>query len=226
MNLFKALFNRFRSASDAAAKAVSDPVANNRFAIQDAEKMAQDFRQKIASGLASLKQLQNQEKSLKDNIDKYTTIAERAAAAGNDDDAVEALTKKKDFQRRYTALRNQISSFNSDITKQRSRLAQIEQEIENAKSNAAVSELRYAGAKAHKDFVESTTDFGSGNNPLKDLNDLNAESERLEAEAEAMEEIAGTDKPSLDDKYLNDTSSDVAAELAALKKKQSKKTSK
>ena len=214
--------NRFKDATAAVESKMENSVNDHKYAIEDSEKMAKEFRGKIATGLASLKGMEKQAATHATEAKKYGRIAEMAVEAGNDADAESALNKQTSAEGQHKALKAQITAMRKDIDTQRSRLDKINTQISQAKSSHAISALRHEGAKARKAFVEATSDFGDDDNPLKALEALNAKTDAIEAEAEAMEELSGVNEESLEDKYAEKPAAS-SDRLAALKAKMAKK---
>lgn len=217
MGLLKAISRWFRGKKDKAAKALADPIRDGRFAIEDSERRVRGFQSKVARFMAVNKQLARDIDIQRREIDKWTNIARKAAAAGNQDDVVQAVEAK---QRAEVVLQEKEKQHarNEEIVKQlRKQLQLAMTKVAKARSNYAQLVARHEGAQVRKELAEAAMDFGS-EGPLAELDDLQKAVDAEETEAEAIEEMIGTSvgATSLEDKYGSSSSSSVNDEVARL----------
>ncbi len=220
-SLLKSVGNWFRGKQDEMAKKLSDPVRDGKFAIEDSKKKIAGFTEKIAKLMAETNKLRKSHAEAEKNLEKWQTIAERAAEGGNTDDARTALEKKNLAKQETETLQAEINK-NEQITNQlRQQLNRARARVAEAESNSARLVARMEGSKVRKELAKATSEFNSDDNPLAALDDLQKAVDSEEAEAEAWEDITGSGEMSLEEKYTT-SSSDVDDELAALMNKNKK----
>tara|TARA_Y100000034_G_scaffold92727_1_gene112101 strand:- start:786 stop:1451 length:666 start_codon:yes stop_codon:yes gene_type:complete len=215
-SLTKSIANWVRGKRDDAAASMKDDVRDGKFSIEDSEKQITQYRAALAKYMQQNILSEGQAKSAKAESDKYQRLAKQAAEAGNEEDARSALTTKVQADARYKALMTQIKANKDIIANQRKTIANGEAKIAQAKSNHAMLSARKEGAKARKALAAAQTPFDSDNNPLAALDDLQKSVDADEAEAQAMEELAGVGELSLEEKYGTAGDTSVDAELEKL----------
>jgi phage shock protein A len=218
--LFKALGNWVRAKDEEAAKAMSDPVRDSRFAIDDSKKQIGEFTGKIASLIAENKRIGRDAASAEAEVDKFDEIARRAAASSEEDDVRSALERRQTAQERLTTLRSEVERNASLITQLRNQLNQARAKVAAAESNLTRLNARLEGAKVRQELAKASSAFNTGDSPLAALDDLERQVDETETEAEAWEEIstdAGAEEgKALEEKYGSGSSSDVDDEVAKM----------
>ncbi len=217
-SLFKSISNWFRSKKDKAAKSLSDPIRDGKYAIEDSEQKIREFQTKVAKFMAVNKQLEREIDAQRREIDKWLNIARKAAAAGNQSDVAQAVEAK---QRAEGVLEEKQKQFdkNEAILANLRRQVQIAiAKVAKARSNHAQLVARHQGAQVRKELAQAATEFGGGAGPLSELDDLQKAVDAEEAEAEAFEEMATTTAGSsaLEEKYSAGSTATVNDEVARL----------
>lgn len=226
MKFFQAVVNWMRNTDRQAAEAISDPVANSRLAIEDSKKQVVEFTSKIADLMAQTKNLQRQLLDAQADVTKYGGYAEKAAAAGSEDDVRKAVQLKQASEARAKTLQDEITnndqltqSLRTDLDKARTRIAEAE-------SNLSQLAARRDGARVREALTEASTQFSSGTSPLSALDDLKkqveTEEDRASAKAELSKDAATTAGESLEEKYSGATANvddEVQRLMAAAKNK-------
>lgn len=218
-SLFKAFSNLFRSKKNDLAKAMSNPVRDGKLAIEDSEAEIAKFTKQIAGLMAETKRLEKDNEAAKKDMDKFMSIAKKAVEAGSEDDARQALEMKKRAEERHLSFKAELDKNNTLVNQLRQQLNRARAKVAEAKNNITRLEARSNAAQLRKDFAKASSDFNSGNSALSALDDLEKEVNKEESEAEAWEELVGSEyensADSLEDKYKTG-SSDVEDELASL----------
>ncbi len=206
-SLFKAIGNMFREKRDNAAKALADPVRDGKFAIEDAKKQIREYTTQVARLKAeTIKQEANHKDALAEKK-KYTNIAEKAGAAGNQEDVTTAVEQIQKWTDRAKELKDQIDR-NKKVEKNlRSQLDAARSKVSRAEQNHQTLAARKKGAEIRMSLAKASSQFAEGQGGLSALDDLEESVRNEEAEAEAFEEMAapGTD---LADKYSSGADSD------------------
>lgn len=217
-DLMKSLTNMIRKKKDDIAGAMTDPVTDGKFAIEDSEKKIAEFTEKIAKLIAETRRLKKDMEAADEEIAKYMTIARRAAEKEQEEDVRQAVLMKNKADDRKTTLEAEMVK-NEQLTERlRGQLNQARVKVADAKCNLSRLSARMEGAEVRKDLAKASTSFTESNSPLASLDDLKKAVEGKESEAEAWEEIAEEEQgdKKLEDKYLNEGGAAVDNEVAAL----------
>lgn len=217
---WKSISNWFRGKKDKAAKALSDPIRDGKFAIEDSETRIKEFQTKVAKFMAVQKQLDREIAKQEKEVDKWDSIARKAAKSGNRDDVAQAISAK---QRAKAVLDEKLQQHakNDGILKQlRNQVQSAMAKIAKARSNHTQLVARHEGAQVRKELAQAASDFGNNSGPLAELDDLQKAVDAEEAEAEAFEEMAAvnTGPASLEDKYGKTSDASVDDEVERLMK--------
>jgi phage shock protein A len=184
-------------------------------------------RQGLVAIAASRKQIELQEQQLQHSVDHLQDQAKAALAAGREDLAREALSRKAAAQQQIAALEPQ----HTDLTEQEDKLTvslqALQQRVNNFRSQKEVLKAQYTAASAESSINESVTGI-SGT-----LSDSGAALQRAQDKISTMQARAGALDELLSSGVLEDVGggdddiqkeldqvgadADVDSELAALK---------
>lgn len=219
-NLWQAIKNTIRGKSQEMADKMADPVRDGKLAISDSKVQIAKFTEQIAKLVAHNKQLEKKKSEQDADVKKYQNLAEKAAGAGNREDARQALELKAQAEARLSSTTAEVEKNQQIITTLRKNLSQARAKVAAAQSNMVGLEARREGAKVRSELAKATTEFNAGSSPLAALDDLEKAVNAEEATAEAWEELSEVDDPgkSLEDKYGAASSSEVDDELEKLMK--------
>ena len=224
--VFKALGNWLRAKDEDAAKKISDPVRDSKFAIEDSKKQIAEFTKKIAELIASNKRLERERDDARSEVEKFERFAERAAEAGSEDDVRTALASRQPAEERLNTLNSEIQRNFQLTTQLRTQLNQARARVAKAESDLVRLSARMEGAKVRGDLAKASSAFNAGDSPLSALDNLEKQVLSVETEAEAWEELnvdpAAEAQKSLESKYGETGASaldDQVARLMASKKK-------
>ncbi len=216
-SIFKSISNWFRGKKDQAAEALSDPIRDGKFAIEDSEKRVRQFQSKVAKFIAVNKQLEREIDTQQREVDKWMTIAKKAAAAGDEADVTQAIEAKQRAEQVLQEKQKQYQRNEQIIEQLRKQVQTAIAKVAKAKSNYSQLVARHEGAQVRKELADAANDFGS-EGPLAELDDLQKAVDQEETEAEALEEMAtvSAGPTSLEEKYNTASSSSVKDEVAIL----------
>lgn len=171
----------------------------------------------VAQAIANEKSLERKlEKARKDKED-WEQKAVLALQNGREDLAKAALEKKAVCERNYNDLLPILEQARQTSVKLRQQLDQLKNKLEEARTRQSTLIARSQAAKAQKQIAQSFS--GVGTDAFSKFDKFESKIEQLEAEASAFEQLAG-ENTSLEDEFKKLTSSsDVDAELLALKAK-------
>lgn len=212
MGLFRSLYNWARHGRDKAAKAVSNPVIDGKFAINDAKDLADDFEGQIRNVIAERVKLDGRLASARAEADKFSAIAKRAVSAGSDSDARSALQRKRDAEIQVKRLETDIKNMRDVVLKLRQQLIDTRQKITNAEGNHSTLAARHSAAKLKASAHERSQGLGKALGDLDVLEDAVLDSEAM---ATAYSDLSDP-SDDLERKYSAPTN-DIDAELASLK---------
>lgn len=223
--------NWFRQKKEVVAKALGDDVRDGKFAIEDAKQANRVFESQIIALKAESAKIQNRITSRKEEIKKWQSIAEAAAKESNtakgSDKSIKVNDAKTALMKKQTA-ENELKRLEDDLEKNRKVEGDLERQlnfqrskISKAESDFASLSARKRGTEIRKQALEAQRASGlsDGTSPFAALDDLSKALEQDEAEITAMEEISGTAQNERLEQYIQEDTSDVEAELAALLKK-------
>jgi phage shock protein A len=217
MGLLKTIKNMFRGAAAAADDKLKDAERDGKFAIQDSKKQMAEFTAKIAHLMAENRKMEKRYDNAKADVNKWQSIAIKAAANNDEAGARLALQNKNVAQKVAATMKTEIEKTESIIVNLKKQLETAKTKIGSAESNLTRLAARNEAAKIRTDLAKAATDFNSGDSPLAALDDLEKDVESQESEAEAWEELQGSagQEADLEDKYSS-AGSDVDDELAKL----------
>lgn len=154
-------------------------------------------------------------------INKYQAYAEKAVAAGNDDDARIFLQKKAEAETDKESLQNAYDAAHANSEKMKQMYAKLTKDADmlEAKRNTIKAKIRTARAQEH---VNKVAGKHTGTDSLSEFDRLSKKADQMLDKANAMSELDKTDMATDDlmAKY-DEPSKDagVEDELTALKAK-------
>lgn len=157
-------------------------------------------------------------------INKLQTYAERAVAAGNDDDAKQFLKQKASLVTKQQGLKQAHDAAKSNADKMRQMHEKLVDQINdlNARRDSIKAKVAVANTQSKINKIGQSFDSAKGN--LSAFDRMEEKASRMLDEANAMDELNRGNDSSVDDlmgKYDTDTSS-IDDELASLKSKMNK----
>lgn len=208
-SLFGALKNMFREKRDNAAKALSDPIRDGKFAIEDSKKQIRDYTTQVAKLRAATIKMENEHKEANAERKKYESAAKRAGADGNEDAVRAAVGKMTQWKTRADELKKQIDANTNTQKNLQAQLDRARTKVTRAEQNHQTLAARKKGAEIRKNLAKASQQFAEGQGGLAALDDLEDAVLEDEAEAQAFEEMSA---PSDDDSLEEYMSAGGAAE--------------
>lgn len=199
-SLWQSIKNFFRGKRDEAAAKLADPVRDAGFAIEDSERVYEDFENSVASLMAQNGRNKSSAAKARADETKWNNISVAAAKAGNREDCEAALKNKNEASLKVKRFEDEIKRNDETIAKLRKQLEEVKSKISAAKSNKDALEARLKGAQIREELLKSASGL-SGSGPLAALDDLEKKTNEVESMADAREELAGASQDSLADKY-------------------------
>lgn len=212
-SLLRAITNMFRAQKDQAAEALSDPVRDAKYDIEDAKNQIRNFESKIASLMAanitSVKNQQSQERE----VTKWGNVAAEAAKSGNREDTARAVVNKQNAEAQVATFKSEIGKNEKTLTALRNDLTKARSVIGKAEANKVQLAARLEGAKVRRELSGGLS-FDDG--PLARLDALEQKVVAAESEAEAYESLRTDDNVDLADKYSSAGSASIDDEVNSL----------
>lgn len=217
MSIFKRMSDIIKANLNDLLDRAEDPEKMLKQMVIEMEQSVNKATLAVAQAIANEKSLERKlEKARKDKED-WEQKAVLALQSGREDLAKAALEKKAVCDRNYNDLLPILEQARQTSVKLRQQLDQLKNKLEEARTRQSTLIARSQAAKAQKQIAQSFS--GVGTDAFSKFDKFESKIEQLEAEAQAFELLAG-ENTSLEDEFKKLTSSsDVDAELLALKAK-------
>ena len=217
MSIFKRMSDIIKANLNDLLDRAEDPEKMLKQMVIEMEQSVNKATLPVAQAIANEKSLERKlEKARKDKED-WEQKAVLALQSGREDLAKAALEKKAVCDRNYNDLLPILEQARQTSVKLRQQLDQLKNKLEEARTRQSTLIARSQAAKAQKQIAQSFS--GVGTDAFSKFDKFESKIEQLEAEAQAFEQLAG-ENTSLEDEFKKLTSSsDVDAELLALKAK-------
>lgn len=218
------IFERLGDILSANVNAVLDKMENPGKMVdqylRNAKEDLADVRSNTAAVMAEEKRCQRLVEEAEAEVNELAAYAEKAVAAGNDNDAVQFLTKKAQAQEQLARAKSTYATARSHAEQMRAAHDKLVSDIEALESRKASIKATAAVAKTQKTINKMTADAAGASGSLEAINRMADKAQRQldEAQAEAELNARGDGTEDLKAKY-DVVSPSVADELAALKAK-------
>ena len=183
--------NRVSDVGDSLQHAIADPVKDGEADIKAAQKEVDHLNSTIAELITSTKQLEHKVENAKADAEKFEHIAQAAGQAGNKDDVITAVTKKKAVEAEATTLQKEIDKNHALEAQLKDQVRGITQKISDAE-NGKVRLSAILESSALRENVAKAAAGATNNAGLAGLDNLAKAADEAEAKAAAWEDIANT----------------------------------
>jgi phage shock protein A len=217
MGLFSRITDVFKANVNDVLDKVEDPEKMLKQMVIEMEESVNKTTLAVAQAIANEKGLERKiEKARKDKED-WEHKAMQALQANRDDLARAALEKKAISERNLTDLVPIHVQARDTSNKLRQQLDSLKSKLDEARSRQSTLIARSQAAKAQKQIAQSIS--GVGSDAFSKFDKFEGKIEKLEAEATAFEELAGSNT-NLDDEFKKLSSGPgIDSELEAMKAK-------
>jgi phage shock protein A len=219
-----------KSKISSALDKAEDPSETLDYSYEKQLELLQQAKSGIVTVVTSKKRLQNQEGSLRGQVTKLDGQAKQALAAGNEDLARQALTRKQTIQTELDSLDQQIADLENQQQQLTDGEAKLQAKVEAFRTQKEVVKAQYSAADAQVQISEAATGVGE---QMADvglaMQRAMDKTEDMKARADAVGELEasgtfddpmqlGSGSDDLDQKLSQLTSgSEVDSELAQMK---------
>jgi phage shock protein A len=223
------LFKRFKTVlkaniNDMISKAENPEKVLNQLIIDMGEQLVES-KKSVASAIADEKHL---ERKVNENVGKaeeWEKKAMLAVKAGKDDLAKEALLRKQEYLKYAAELKPQWEAQHQSVAQLKESLKGLQRKIDEANRKKNILVARAKRAEAQK-MIQATVSSIGDTSAFDAFDRMAAKVERIEAEADALGEIAyeTSEDQSLEAEFKKLESGDTAADvmLEELKSKMKK----
>lgn len=215
-NLFSRVSRIFKSYANSIVEGAEDPERILEQAVTDMNNDIIKLRQATAKIIASKKQIEAKYAQAKEAVDQWTSRAELAVKAGEDELAREALKKRKGFEEQMSTWKVQLDQQEKAMQQLLDNTRAMESKLSEAKAKKETLKARAASAKSSKQIQElvggldTSTSFAA-------FDKMEEKVLSLEAEAESTAVLIGSD--SMEGKFKELEGNSVNDDLAAMKKR-------
>jgi phage shock protein A len=197
-----------------------DPEKMIRQMILEMEEAVNKATASVGTAVANEKRLERQYLNEQDQIEGWQKKAELAVESGEDDLARRALERKTSVQEAITDLEAALDESRKTSGQLKQQLQQLKAKLDEARTRQGALIARRRAAEARKQIAQGMS--GIGDDAFSSFERFRNRVETEEAEADAHQEIAGSDS-SLDTEFTKlERKQVVDAELNELKKKMGK----
>jgi phage shock protein A len=204
-----------------------DPNETLDYSYEQMQAQLQNFKRSVVEVVTAKKRLEVEAAGLEATVAKLDAQAKQAVAAGRDDLATTALTRKAGIQAQLADIQGHVQDLETQQGHLTDEETQLETKIEGFRTQKEVMKAQYSGAKAEVEISESATGIKKGfDNAGAAIERAQAKTDEMTARASAINELTASGAledqldPSSDlDRQLAavSTSAEVDSELAALK---------
>ncbi|MEW5814312.1 MAG: PspA/IM30 family protein [Spirochaetota bacterium] len=193
------LFDRFKrviksNLNDMISKAENPEKMLNQLIIDMNEQLFES-KKSVASAIADEKKLERQMNQHLVQADDWEKKARLALKAGKEDLAKEALLRKQEYDNLAVQYKSQLEAQHESVEKLKTSLRQLQQKIEEASRKKNLLIARAKRAEAQKK-IQETMGGMSDTSAFETFDRMAAKVDRIEAEAEAMQELEDMSKGS------------------------------
>lgn len=220
MGIFDRISDIFKANVNDALDKAEDPEKMLKQMVIEMEESVNKTTLAVASAIANEKTLERKLIKARAESADWEQKAIQAVNANREDLAKAALQKKAVVDRNVTDLEPIHVSAKATSEKMRTQLDALKNKLEEARSRQSTLIARSQAAKAQKQIAQSFS--GIGSDAFSKFDKFEGKIEKLEGEAEAFEQLGGTDTRLEDEFKMLSTSSSVDSELLQLKAKMGK----
>ncbi|WAM33933.1 PspA/IM30 family protein [Caldicellulosiruptor morganii] len=222
MGVFQKIAQLLKANINDLIEKAADPEKMLNQLIEDMEDQLQKARVEVANALADEKLLEKKVEENKKLADEWQKKAEFAVAKGEDELAVEALKRKREYERLAQEYQKQYEAQHEAVEKLKSGLRMLEDKIEEAKRRRDLLIARSKRADAQMTITQTMSKL-TDTSAFESFERYAQKIEQKEARAQAQEELLSASK-TLEDRFkeLENSDSDILDELQKLKEKMGK----
>ncbi|MDP4144241.1 MAG: PspA/IM30 family protein [Bacillota bacterium] len=214
MGVMGRISNMFRAKVNSTLDEMENPIELLDQKVRDMEKSLNDAKVSSAQILGNVHEIEKKIEKAKLEAQDFDNKVKLALQAGNEDLAKRALAKKLEADQRYESLQKSYADANAKASAIKTKLRELEAEIEKTRNYRDEASARYKNAEAAKQVNEVLANVDAGTNKIN-IDDIERKIQRKEALAEGLADLQ-TDN-SLDKEFEKLDEINLDAELAKYK---------
>lgn len=216
MGLFDRISRVIRANLNSLVGRAEDPEKILEQAVVDMQDDLIQLRQAVAQAIATQKRSERQLTQAQSMASEWQRRAQIALEKGDEHLAREALVRRKSYNENAEAIKTQLEQQNSIVAKLKQNMTTLEGKLAEAKTRKDLFIARARAAKASQQLNEMLGRT-STSNALSAFERMEERVNELEAQSEAVAELAEGDDVEKQFAALEGSSSDVDQELEAMK---------
>jgi phage shock protein A len=185
MSVMKRVSTIFRAKANKALDRMEDPRETLDYSYQQQLELLQKVRRGVADVATSRKRLELQLNQLQQSSDKLDRQARDSLAAGREDLAREALTRKAGVQSQMTDLKTQYDSLQGEEEKLTAASQRLQAKVDAFRTRKETIKATYTAAEAQTRINEAFTGIS------EEMGDVGLAIQRAEDKTEQMKARAG-----------------------------------
>lgn len=201
----------FRSKANTALDKAEDPRETLDYSYTKQQELLQKVRRGVADVATSRKRIELQIQQLDQQAQKLQGQAQQALAAGREDLAREALTRKSGLQQQIADLQTQHNQLRGEEEKLTNASMRLQAKVESFRTKKETLKASYTAAEAQNKINEAFSGIS------EEMGDVGMAIERAEDKTAQMQARAGAVDELIESGALNDPISggkdDITAEL-------------
>lgn len=207
MGMFKRLSNIFRSKVNNALDEVENPIELLDQKIRDMEESLNTAKLSSAQILGNVHEVEKKMVEAKRSSEEFDEKVKLALSKGNEDLAKKALAKKLEADKSYSSLKVSYDDAQKKATAIKSKLKDLQDEIEKTRSYRDEAAARFNNAEASKKVNEILANVDTGSNKIN-LDDIERKIQKKESIAEGLEDLREDNSLEKEFEKLNETNLD------------------
>ena len=224
MGILERIRTVLKSNINALISKAEDPEKMLTQLVMDMNEQLIEAKKQVAMSIADEKKLERQLLENRGQAEEWERKAMLAVKASKDDLAKEALVRKQEYDGYASSFQKEYDSQHSAVEQLKDALRQLQSKIEEASRKKNLLVARAKRAEAQKQ-IQQTMGSLSANSSFDTFDRMAQKVDQIEAEADAMKELASvTPDQKLEDKFKELESSGATADalLEDLKAKMGK----
>ncbi|WP_010238833.1 PspA/IM30 family protein [Clostridium arbusti] len=188
MGVIKRISNIFKAKVNGALDDVENPIELLDQKLRDMDKSLNTAKLSSAQILGNVHEIEKKLEKAKVESKDFDEKVKLAVKAGNDDLAKRALERKLDADKRIQSLEASYADASKKATTIKTKLRDLEDEIEKTRSYRDEAAARYNNAEASKQVNEVLANVDAGSNKIN-VDDIERKIVRKEALAEGLGDL-------------------------------------
>lgn len=214
MGVFKRISNIFNAKVNSALDDVENPVELLDQKIRDMEESLNKAKLSSAQILGNVHEIEKKMNEAKLTSNDFDEKVKLALSKNNEELAKKALAKKMEADKSYENLKNSYNETSQKAEVLKTKLRELESEIEKTRSYRDEAAARYNNAEASKKVNEILSDVNTRSNKIS-LDDIERKIQKKESFAEGLSDLR--DDNSLDKEFEKLTEVNLNEELKKYK---------